>query len=102
MWSSSLLQLDLSRRRVAAISFLSNIPTDDEPTEIRLDCLQVNLLFSTKILLFISLLSLYNQYGENYFKWFLLSFLEHSCSKRFSKEKGPKKAISLKQTATIR
>ena len=41
MWSSSLLQLDLSRRRVAAISFLSNIPTDDEPTEIRLDCLQV-------------------------------------------------------------
>jgi len=33
------MQLDLSRRRVAAISFLSNIPTDNEPTEIRLDCL---------------------------------------------------------------
>ena len=44
MWSSSLLQLDLSRRRVAAISFLSNIPTDDEPTEIRLDCLQVTFI----------------------------------------------------------
>jgi len=36
----SLMQLDLSRRRVAAISFLSNIPTDNQPTEIRLDCLQ--------------------------------------------------------------
>jgi len=34
------MQLDLSRRRVAAISFLSNIPTDNQPTEIRLDCLQ--------------------------------------------------------------
>merc|ERR1719414_1383658 len=34
-----MMQLDLSRRRVAAISFLSNIPTDNEPTEIRLDCL---------------------------------------------------------------
>ena len=33
--------LDLSRRRVAAISFLANISTDDTLTEIRLDCLQV-------------------------------------------------------------
>jgi len=44
MWKpksgDSLMQLDLSRRRVAAISFLSNIPTDNQPTEIRLDCLQ--------------------------------------------------------------
>ena len=33
--------LDLSRRRVAAISFLANISTDDHVREIRLDCLQV-------------------------------------------------------------
>ncbi len=32
--------IDLSRRRVAAISFLANISTDDAVTEIRLDCLQ--------------------------------------------------------------
>ena len=100
MWSSSLLQLDLSRRRVAAISFLSNIPTDDEPTEIRLDCLQVNLLFSKKYI-GIYIFALHNA-GKIILSVFLLSFLEHPCSKRLSKEKGSEKAISLKQTATIR
>ena len=99
MWSSSLLQLDLSRRRVAAISFLSNIPTDDEPTEIRLDCLQVNLLFSKK---YIGIYIFALNAGKIILSGFLLSFLEHPCSKRLSKEKGSEKAISLKQTATIR
>lgn len=32
MWTSPLIQLDLSRRRVAAISFLSNISVDDQPS----------------------------------------------------------------------
>ena len=44
--STSSLSLDLSRRRLAAISFLSNISTDAEGvTEIRLDCLQVRVNF---------------------------------------------------------
>ena len=38
----SLPGLDLNRRRVAAISFLANISTEEGMgTEIRLDCLQV-------------------------------------------------------------
>ena len=41
MWSPSLVRLDLSRRRVAAISFLANIPTENEPNDIHLDCLKV-------------------------------------------------------------
>lgn len=40
MWSPSLVRLDLSRRRVAAISFLTNIQAEDESGEIRLDCLK--------------------------------------------------------------
>ena len=43
MWSPSLVRLDLSRRKVAAISFLSNIPTDNEDSEMKLDCLKVNM-----------------------------------------------------------
>jgi hypothetical protein len=44
MWSPSLVRLDLSRRRVAAISFLANIPTENEPNDINLDCLKVTKL----------------------------------------------------------
>ena len=44
MWSPSLVRLDLSRRRVAAISFLANIPTENESNEIHLDCLKVRQL----------------------------------------------------------
>ena len=41
MWSPSLVRLDLSRRKVAAISFLANIPTDNEDNTIKYDCLKV-------------------------------------------------------------
>ena len=43
MWTSPMIQLDLSRRRVAAISFLSNISVEDDPKseEDNLHCLKV-------------------------------------------------------------
>ena len=42
MWTSSMIQLDLSRRRVAAISFLSNISVeeDQKSEEENLHCLK--------------------------------------------------------------
>ena len=50
MWTSPMMQLDLSRRRVAAISFLSNISvtelTDEQKSEQdNLHCLRVCKLF---------------------------------------------------------
>lgn len=45
------MSLDLNRRRVAAISFLANISTEEgggRNTEIRLDCLQVIRMRDTK------------------------------------------------------
>ena len=47
MWNQNLKNLDLSRRRVAAISFLSSIsinPSDFHP-EPRLDCLKASVNF---------------------------------------------------------
>ena len=50
MWTSPMMQLDLSRRRVAAISFLSNISvtelTDEQKSEQNnLHCLQVSTIY---------------------------------------------------------